>query len=134
MTHALSISSKVWIVLSDCPSVCGWNAVLMYNFVPIAFCKYSQNLEVNLGSLSDTIDIGTPCSRTILFKYFSANCSSEHPQRISMKCVDFVSLSMITHTALIPLIVRGNPVTKSIVILSHFHTGIRRGCNMPDGA
>jgi len=42
---------------------------------PKAFCKDCQNLDVNLGSLSDMILAGTPCSLTISLTNKPANLS-----------------------------------------------------------
>ena len=39
--------------------------MLIGNCVPMAFWKLFQKCVVNLGSLSDTIETGTPCNRTI---------------------------------------------------------------------
>ena len=49
------------------------------------------------------------------------------------KWADFVSRSTITQIASKPALVLGNPDTKSIAILSHFHCGISKGCNIPEG-
>ena len=75
-TQILNRSSRVWIVLSNCPSVWGWYAELNRKSVPIAFCKLTQNHEVNLGSRSETMDTGIPCSLTISFMYIRARRSS----------------------------------------------------------
>ena len=40
--HIQSISSKVWMVLSDWPSVWGWKVVLKSNLVPKALCNSCQ--------------------------------------------------------------------------------------------
>ena len=53
--HALSMSSNIWIVLSDCPSVCECVVVLGCNLVLKALDKLIQNLDKKSGSLSDTI-------------------------------------------------------------------------------
>jgi len=42
---------------------------------------------------------------------------------------DLVSRSTITQIASFPLFPLGSPNTKSIVIISHFHSGIGNGCN-----
>ena len=100
--------------------------MLKCNRVPMASCKLDQNLDVNLGSLSETNDIGTLCNLTISSTYNWANLSNESSLLTGRKCADFVSLSTITHMASCCLQVLGSPITKSIVILSHFHTGIGR--------
>ena len=50
--------------------------MLKYNRVQMASCKLDQNLDVNLGSRSETIDIGTPCNLTISSTYNWANLSN----------------------------------------------------------
>jgi len=54
-TQALSISSKVLIVLSNCPSDWGWENVLRHTSVPNAYGDPCQNLDINLLSRSDTM-------------------------------------------------------------------------------
>ena len=39
--------------------------MLKFNRVPKASCNFPQNLEINLGSRSEIMDIGIPCNRTI---------------------------------------------------------------------
>ena len=92
-----------------------------------------QNLDVNRVSLLNTIDIGTPCRRTISDTYNFASCNKERFTRIARKCADFVNRSTITHTVSFFLLVLGNPVMKSMVTCSHFHTGISRGSRVPPG-
>ena len=67
ITHARSISSKTWTVHSDWPSVWGWNAVLRSILVPNSACNVLQNIEVNCVPLSDMMESGTPCNRTIFW-------------------------------------------------------------------
>ena len=42
------------------PSICGWNTVDMSSLVPMSLCSSCQNVDVNLVSWSNTIDLGTP--------------------------------------------------------------------------
>ena len=51
--------------------------MLKLSRVPKADYNSFQNLDVNRGSLSDTIDSGIPCNRTISLTYSSANQSME---------------------------------------------------------
>jgi hypothetical protein len=44
-----------------------------------------------------------------------------------------VRQSIITQIESFPFCVRGSPVTKSMPISSHFHSGTGRGCNRPAG-
>ena len=131
--HALNMSSKIWIVRSDCPSVWGWNEVLNFRCVPKLSCRLCQYCNLNLESLSDTILAGTPCRRTTSCMYPSAKDSVDCPTLNGMKWADLVDRSTITQTALFPYGLRGKAVTKSMVILSHFHTGIGNGCKSPAG-
>ena len=128
------MSSKVWMVLSDCPSVWGCNVVLKCNLVHKAPCKLSQKWDVNLGSLSETIDNGTPCNLTISETYKIASLSNGSVYCIERKCADLVSLSTITQIALCFWKVWGNPIIKSTVIFSHFYSRIIKVWNLLAGA
>ena len=125
------MSSRVCIVLSVCPSVCGWYAVLKSSWVPIASCNFCQNLDVNWVPLSDTMDTGTPCSDTMCLMYNYAYCATELVVLTGRKYADFVNLSTITHMESYPLCVLGNPTIKSIAIRSHFHSGNGISYNNP---
>ena len=103
------------------------NTVLIVSRVPIAFWKLFQKCAVNLGSLSDTMDTGTPCSRTICRMYNRQNLSKAKVIRTGRKFANFVSRSTITHTASCFCCVRGKWVTKSIVTCSHFHSATSNG-------
>ena len=83
--------------------------------VPMASCKLDKNLDVNLGSRSETIDIGTPCNLTISSTYNWANLSNGSSFLNGRKCADFISLSTITHMASCCLQVLRSPKEKSIV-------------------
>ena len=107
--------------------------MLKCNRVPMTSYKLDQNLDVNLGSRSEPIDIGRPCNLTISSTYNWANLSNGSSLLTGRKCANFFSLSTITHMASCCLRVLGSPITKSIVILSHLHTRIGRGCIFPAG-
>ncbi|XP_020081219.1 uncharacterized protein LOC109704844 [Ananas comosus] len=72
---------------------------------------YLRRLEtphrVNLGSLSDTIDFGTPCNLTTSSRYTCANLSPAQVVWIGKKCADLVKRSTITQIASCPPIERG---------------------------
>jgi hypothetical protein len=57
----------------------------MFNFVPIASCRHVQNREVNLGSLSDTIEAGIPCNLTISLMYSSVDFGTKSMIQNRMK-------------------------------------------------
>ena len=64
--YARSNYSTLRIVISVWPSVYGWKAVHIFNYVPSNRISSYQKRAVNLGSRSDTIDKGIPCKRTIV--------------------------------------------------------------------
>ena len=68
----------------------------MSNLVPKDFCNDCQNLEVNLLSISDIIDMGTQHSRTISLMYVLVSFSILSISLIGRKCVDFINLLTIT--------------------------------------
>ena len=72
--------------------------MLIVNHAPITLWKLFQKCAVNLGSLSDTMDIGTSRSQTISQIYNRQNSSNVKVIRIARKCADLVSRSTITHT------------------------------------
>ena len=117
------------MVFSDYPSVWRWCAVLRSNIIPKVFYIFIQIQEVNEGSLSDIMLEGTPCSLTTFLIYNLVSLASEKSIWISMKRVILVSLSTITQMAFFLRNVIGSPVTKSMVILSHFHYGSSNYCN-----
>ena len=53
--------------------------MLKFSQVLKASCNFRKNLEVNLGSLSEMMDIGIPCNRTISLMYSFASLSSDSP-------------------------------------------------------
>jgi hypothetical protein len=69
MTMTL-LAASVW------PSVCGWKADDMYNFVPVSRMSSCQNAEVKTGSRSETMDCGTPWRRTTSVKKALATVSA----------------------------------------------------------
>ena len=122
------MSSRVWMVLSNWPLVYGWCVVLRSNLVPRDFCKLTQNWDVNWGSLSSIILVGTLCNFTITLMYNLVSFSREKSVLTSMKCANLVKRSTMTQMALFLLNIVSNLVTKSMVILSHFHSGTSNGC------
>jgi hypothetical protein len=66
------------LAASVCPSDWGWNAVVMCSFAPMRRINSFQNVEVNTGSRSDTMDCGIPCRRTISAKKAWATDSAEY--------------------------------------------------------
>src|ERR1043165_8186635 len=101
--------------------------------VPRASFRHSQNLEVKRLSRSEMIETGTPCLDTTSLMYKRVSFSNLSVSRIGRKCADFVNRSTITQIMSWPLVVLGNLVMKSIVILSHLHSGISGCWSKPDG-
>src|SRR6266481_3808655 len=75
---------NTWLIeqlaCSVAPSICGWNTVDIRSLVPISQCNSFQNLEVNFESLSDMIELGTPCSLTISLR-------KSHATSLEVTCV-----------------------------------------------
>ena len=84
-------------------------------------------------SRSEEINCRIPCKETILEVYSSANWAVVIDSLIGKKWATFVSLSMTTKIASFPCLALGNPVTKSILIWSNFHSEIARGWRRPAG-
>ena len=100
---------------------------------PRTLSKVWQNRDVNRGSLSETMLEGTPCNLTISLMYSWANLTMDILKFIAKKWTLLVSQSNITQMVSCPLKVHGKWVTKSMEMLSHFHTGISKGCRIPSG-
>jgi len=118
------------MVLSDWPSVWGWNVVLNFNLLPKLLWRLSQN------ATQSSISIWCNTSRySIQSDYFlhvlfcQCLCGLSDSERY--KWALLVSRSTITHIALFPLGLLDRPTTKSMVIFSHFHFGIGSGCSNP---
>jgi hypothetical protein len=73
------------------------------------------------------IRLGTPCSRRTLSMYSCASLSPRYVAFIGMKKATFVNRSTMTHIESFPFCVLGSPTMKSMLISSHFHTGICSG-------
>src|ERR1044071_1016865 len=84
-------------------------------------------------SRSEIMETGTPCRETTSLRYKRARRSRPSVSLIARKCADFVNLSTITQIMSQPLGDFGSLVTKSIVIHSHFHSGISGCCRRLDG-
>jgi hypothetical protein len=94
-------------------------------------CNLLQNLDTNCAPRSDIIDLCTPCSFRMLLTYNLANLSPPYVVRTGMKCVTFVRRPTITYTESLPLGVLGSPLTKSMLMSSHFHSGMGSGWSNP---
>ena len=99
---------------------------------PLPYGNSSKSVPY-LGSLSDTMDTCTPCSRIVSLMYNRQNSSSVKVIRTARKCADLMSRSTITHTTSCLRGFHGKWVTKSIVTCSHFHLDTSNGWSRPAG-
>ena len=125
--------STLCIVRSVYPSVYGWKAVDIFKLVPSSRINSFQNLAVNRGSRSDTIDSGIPCKRTILFKYVLAQVVALVSNGNGIKCVCLLNLSTTTNTESPPTLFYGISVIKSILMCYQGLSGTGSGYNFPVG-
>lgn len=102
-------------------------------------------LAVKRGSLSDTMDAGSPWSLTSPSRRWRATMSTEAaeeaaeavlwsssmPKRKGMKCAILDNRSTTTRTALLFLVVSGKPVTKSMDTDVHRFVGTSSGRRNP---
>jgi len=99
--------------------------------VPNVACSDYQNHDVNLGSRSDTILIGTPSNSTTSLTYNSTRLSMDIFWLIGIKCAYLVNRSTMTQIESCPLTNLDRCVIKSMEMLSHFHCGMLKGSNVP---
>ena len=90
---------------------------------------------MNLLSLSEVMKTGCPWRLTISLTNNSArgNVCILSPVFMGIKWADLIRRSTMTHMTLFPFLVLGSFEIKSMVICSHFHSGISNGCNNPRG-
>ena len=78
-----------WFIYSVCPSVCGWNAVDNFVFIPNIVFNSFVNSAANWGPLSDTTLSGNPYNFYILSLNSLARPSANVPSVVATKCVIF---------------------------------------------
>src|ERR1700692_2765439 len=111
-------------------------AALYFNFVFILSNNVDQNFDVNCGSRSLTIVCGTS---NILHQLWNTASAVISAAGRSCVCVAasainrayFVNRSIITSIVLLPLVVVGRCVIKSIGMSSNLLLGIGNGYNKP---
>ena len=86
----------------------------MDSFVSIILKRDFQNKLVNLGSLSETMVLGMPCSRKTLSKKSRARLGAETLVVVGTKCAILLNRSTNTAIASCPAFVRGSWVIRSI--------------------
>lgn len=133
LRHARSISSRIWFILSVWPSVWGWYAELRIRWVPRLVCNCSQKRATNWVPRSEMMVFGTPCKHSMRSTYNSAYFLAGYTVLTGRKCADLVSLSTTTQMESYPFWVWGNPTMKSMLISSHFHSGMFKGWRVPAG-
>ena len=125
--------SRIAFVLSVCPSVCGWKAVLNHLSIPKFFVVSFHNSEVNRLPLSVMISLGIPCRRTTCCMKSVANCRASRSFRHGIKWLILVRRSMTTSIVSYPFEF-GKSVMKSIAIDRQGWSGTSFGCRSPYGA
>ena len=125
-------SSTLLFTTSDCPSFCGWQIVLLFNWVPckrkISFQKWLKNIR----SLPDTMERGYPWRQTTSFMNNVATVLAENGCSNVKKWAYLLRRSTTTRIVSNPLD-RDKPSIESIDISSQILLGMGRGCNKPAG-
>ena len=91
-----SICDTLWIILSDAPLVCGWNAVDLANLMPSSLCISVQKADMNFGSRSLMIVSGSPWRRTMCVMNSGASCEAVVVVRSGIRCTRDVNLHNTT--------------------------------------
>src|SRR5664279_4412681 len=86
---------------------------------------------MNFTSRSETIDLGTPCRRTISLKNKVAMCEASSVLLHGMKCAILENLSTTTKIESLFVLVHGNPNTKYILMSLHGACGVGKGMKRP---
>ena len=96
--------------------------------------KDFQKLEISFAYQSEILVFGIPWSLKISLINISTMFIALKADLTGIKFVVLLRLSTIAIMESFCFLVLGNPVIKSIVIVSHFHFGIGIGCNNIDGS
>ena len=89
--------------------------------------------KIDIVRFNKTMLDSAPCNLRISPLYREVNFSKENLILMGIKRANLVNLSIITQIESKPLGVLGSPTMKPMEILSHFHSGISNGCNLPEG-
>jgi hypothetical protein len=106
--------------------------VLGVKAVPTSVDNSCQKVLMNLLSSSLTMVLGKPCSLKTSLKNKSVTCAALHFVVMEKKCANLVNLSTTTKIQSLPCAL-GNPVMKSMDMLSNLCSGMGSGCNNPAG-
>ena len=96
--------------------------------IPTNLNNSCQKVLINQLSLSLTMVLGKPCSLNISLKNKYATFAALKSMEMEKKCANLVNLSTTTKIQSLSYAL-GNPVMKSIEMLSHLCSGMGRGCN-----
>jgi hypothetical protein len=88
-------------------------------------------VDINLGSLSDTIDKGNPCNRTTFARKTSTSVGADVSAESGTKCAILLNLSMIVSIDEHLFLDNGRSVIKSIVKCYHGASGAGKGLRRP---
>ena len=103
----------------------------IFSCVPSMLNRACQKLLVNLGSRSETMDDGNPCSLYIVFKNISAVSGAVAFVCVAAKWACLLRRSTKTTIASLPFLDLGKDVIKSIETESQDLVGIGSGCRAP---
>lgn len=132
MTKHLKYVSTALLTISDCPSVCRWYDVLLFNSVPWRRNSSCQKLLINILSRSEIMDPGKPCKRTTFLMKASATIAAVNGRRKAIKWAYFVKRSTTTRIEFTPFD-NGSHSIKSMVISSQTRERMCKGCKKPAG-
>jgi hypothetical protein len=104
----------------------------MCSLVPMSRMSSRQNVEVNTGSRSDTMDCGTPWRRTMSAKKACATDSAVYGWPRAMKWQYLLKRSTTERITDFPL-TRGSASTKSRPMSAQTTVGIGSGMRRPVG-
>jgi hypothetical protein len=106
--------------------------VLGVNLVPTNLNNSCQKVLIDRLSMSLTMVLGKLCSLKIFVKNKYTTCAALNSVAMEKKCANLVNLSTTTKIQYLPCSI-GNPLMKSIEMLSHLCSGMCRGCSNPAG-
>ena len=92
-----------------------------------------MNLALNVGPLSETVLLGSPCNFQTYVTNRLAILMAEAVECVGIKCTIFENLSTTTKIESLPFLVLGNPITKSIEMFIHGDEGTDKGVYNPCG-
>jgi hypothetical protein len=101
--------------------------------VPGNWCSFRQNPAVKLGSRSDTMLLGIPCSLKISSGYITASSCAVIVLLMAFKCTILGNRSTKTAIETRGEAVTGKTVIKSNETVSQRVSRLDKGCSLPQG-